>query len=249
MFCSRVLAETPESVDSIGRFVTAAYLYHVRNSFAHFVCAKIADELKFFQAKSLKLVFPIEYPQDLIERFVCHLGSGDRPSLVDQAPIEILSEDFARLPDQVQPPRHWVDAHGRTEGCSSCATRQGRHSKKCCERYWNWIRNQKKGEVPALPDKPEEQPPQMPNYTTMVQDFLGTLQLPIAIYVLDYYLPMLSPNEGYNETGLTMQSAGPVREHWQPIQFEFLFKGSDLAIGKLEEDTMHSLSGTPAWHR
>ena len=37
MFCSRVLAETPESVDSIGRFVTAAYLYPVRNSFAHFV--------------------------------------------------------------------------------------------------------------------------------------------------------------------------------------------------------------------
>ena len=159
MFCSRVLAETPESVDSIGRFVTAAYLYPVRNSFAHFVCAKIADELKFFQAKSLKLVFPIEYPQDLIERFVCHSGSGDHPSLVDQAPIEILPEEFARLPDQVQPPRHWVDAHGRTEGCSSCATRQGRHSKKCCERYWNWIRNQKKGEVPALPDKPEEQPP------------------------------------------------------------------------------------------
>ena len=62
MFCSRVLAETPESVDCIGRFVTAAYLYPVRNSFAHFVCAKIADELKFFQAKSLKLVFPIEYP-------------------------------------------------------------------------------------------------------------------------------------------------------------------------------------------
>ena len=161
MFCSRVLAETPESVDSIGRFVTAAYLYPVRNSFAHFVCAKIADELKFFQAKSLKLVFPIEYPQDLIERFVCHSGSGDHPSLVDQAPIEILPEEFARLPDQVQPPRHWVDAHGRTEGCSSCATRQGRHSKKCCERYWNWIRNQKKGEVPALPDKPEEQPPRI----------------------------------------------------------------------------------------
>ena len=90
MFCSRVLAETSESVDSIGRFVTAAYLYPVRNSFAHFVCAKIADELKFFHAKSLKLVFPIEYPQDLIERFVCHSGSSDRPSLVDQAPIEIL---------------------------------------------------------------------------------------------------------------------------------------------------------------
>ena len=105
------------------------------------------------------MVFRIEYPRDLIERFVCHSGSGDRPSLVDQAPLAILPEDFARLPDQVQPLRHWVDAHGGTEGCSSCATRQGRYSKKCCERYWNWIRNQKKGAVPALPDKPEEQPP------------------------------------------------------------------------------------------
>ena len=46
----------------------------------------------------------------------------------------------------------------------------------------------------------------------MVQHFLGTLQLPMAVYMLDYYLPMLSPNEGYNETGLTMQSAGPIRQ-------------------------------------
>ena len=68
----------------------------------------------------------------------------------------------------------------------------------------------------------------MPNYTTMVQHFLGTLQLPIAIYMLDYYLPMLSPNEGYNETGLTMQSAGSVREPWQSIQFEYSFKGGEF---------------------
>ena len=66
------------------------------------------------------------------------------------------------------------------------------------------------------------------NYTTMVQHFLGTLQLPMAVYMLDYYLPMLSPNEGYNETGLTMQSAGPIREPWQLIAFEFLFKGSEF---------------------
>ena len=58
----------------------------------------------------------------------------------------------------------------------------------------------------------------------MVQQFLGTLPLPMAVYMLDYYLPMLSPNEGYNETGLTMQSAGPVRQPSQPIALEFLFK-------------------------
>ena len=65
-------------------------------------------------------------------------------------------------------------------------------------------------------------------YTTMVQHFLGTLQLPMAVYMLDYYLPMLSPNEGHNETGLTMQSAGPIRQPWQQITFEFLFKGSEF---------------------
>ena len=60
----------------------------------------------------------------------------------------------------------------------------------------------------------------------MVQHFLSTLKLPMAIYMLDYYLPMLSPNDGYNETGLTMQSAGPVREEWQPIYMSYLYQGS-----------------------
>ena len=75
---------------------------------------------------------------------------------------------------------------------------------------------------------------QMPTYKTMVQHFLGTLQLPMAIYMLDYYLPMLSPNEGYNETGLTMQSAGPVREPWQPAELEFQFKGSEFGHWKVK---------------
>ena len=75
---------------------------------------------------------------------------------------------------------------------------------------------------------------QMPTYTTMVQHFLGTLQLPMAIYMLDYYLPMLSPNEGYNETGLTMPSAGPVRELWQPVELEFQFKGSEFGHWKVK---------------
>ena len=72
------------------------------------------------------------------------------------------------------------------------------------------------------------------NYTTMVQHFLGTLQLPMAVYMLDYYLPMLSPNEGHNETGLTMPSAGPIRQPWQPITFEFLFKGSEFGHWKVK---------------
>ena len=32
----------------------------------------------------------------------------------------------------------------------------------------------------------------LPEYTTMVQEFLSTLPLPMTVYMLDYYLPMLS---------------------------------------------------------
>ena len=70
MFCSQVLAETPESVPSIGRFVTAAYLWPVRNSFAHFVVVMVENELKYCQAKSLKLVLSLMFALDLIQRFL-----------------------------------------------------------------------------------------------------------------------------------------------------------------------------------
>ena len=68
---------------------------------------------------------------------------------------------------------------------------------------------------------------QLPDYMTMVQHFLGKLQLPMAIHMLDYYLPMLSPNEGYNETDLTMQSAGPIMEPWQPLYLRKVQCGRD----------------------
>ena len=74
----------------------------------------------------------------------------------------------------------------------------------------------------------------MPTYTTMVQQFLSALQLPMPIYMLDYYLPMLSPNEGYNGKGLTQQSAGPIREPWQPIELEYQFKGSEFGHWKVK---------------
>ena len=83
MFCSQVLAETPESVNSIGRFVTAAYLWPVRNSFAHFVVAKIEGELKYFQAKSLKLVLPLHFPDELIQRFVVSTHDGPQRKIED----------------------------------------------------------------------------------------------------------------------------------------------------------------------
>ena len=72
----------------------------MRNSFAHFVVAMIEGELKFFQAKSLKLVFPIVYPLDLVGRFISAVDSaGPAPAVMDQEPVEIVPEDFARLPD------------------------------------------------------------------------------------------------------------------------------------------------------
>ena len=67
------------------------------------------------------------------------------------------------------------------------------------------------------------------NYTTMVQHSLAHPTAAHGCYMLDYYLPMLSPNEGYNER-LDLQCRVLVQfdEPWQPIAFEFLFKGSEF---------------------
>ena len=62
--------------------------------------AMIEGELKFFQAKSLKLVFPLVYPLELVGRFIRAVDSaGPAPAVMDQEPVEIVPEDFARLPD------------------------------------------------------------------------------------------------------------------------------------------------------
>ena len=57
---------------------------------------------------------------------------------------------------------------------------------------------------------------------------LETLGSTSAVYMLDYYLPMLNPNEGYNESDLTQQSAGPIRELMQEIRLMYLYKGSEF---------------------
>ena len=80
----------------------------------------------------------------------------------------------------------------------------------------------------------------------MVQHFLGTLKLPMAIYMLDYYLPMLSPNDGYNETGLTMQSAGPVGRNGNPFTCHTYIKEASSVTGKSQGGTMPLPSDIPA---
>ena len=44
----------------------------------------------------------MEFPMELVDRFVCQSGSGE--AIVDQAPIEILPEEFARLPEVLHRP-------------------------------------------------------------------------------------------------------------------------------------------------
>ena len=124
MFCSQVLAETPESVKSIGRFVTAAYLWPVRNSFAHFVVAKIEGELKYFQAKSLKLVLPLHFPDELIQRFVVSTqlltdGSAAIDPAVGQFWHELIGDSPPRLSTEIQRAAYailWMGLRGEREG-------------------------------------------------------------------------------------------------------------------------------------
>ena len=82
------------------------------------------------------------------------------------------------------------------------------------------------------------------NYTTMVQHFLGTLQLPMAVYMLDYYLPMLSPNEGYNE--IQCRVLDQFVSHGNHLHSNFFSKAVSLVTGELKEDRVHSRSDTRA---
>ena len=103
--------------------------------------------------------------------------------------------------------------------CESATTSTKQLVDKIAQRQANVHSEQEAIEVPGhtshRPNRVQSTNAQLP---TMVQHFLGTLHLPMAIYMLDYYLPMLSLNDGYNETGLTMQGAGPVRQEWQSVQ-------------------------------
>ena len=78
--------------------------------------------------------------------------------------------------------------------------------------------------------------PTVPRYTEAAHGHLHVRLL----------LAMLSPNDGYNEIGLTMQSAGPVREEWQPIHLSYLYQGSEFGHWKVTGGTMPLPSDIPA---
>ena len=67
----------------------------------------------------------------------------------------------------------------------------------------------------------------------VTEDNASVVSAGLSAYMLDYYLPMLSPYEGYNETGLTQQGAGPVREPGQAIEIGYLYKGLEFGHWKV----------------
>jgi len=69
------------------------------------------------------------------------------------------------------------------------------------------------------------------NYTTMVQHFLGTLQLPMAVYILDYYLPMLSPKAAMRRD-LQCRVLDQFVSHGNQLHSNFFSKAVSLAIGE-----------------
>ena len=89
-------------------------------------------------------------------------------------------------------------------------------------------------------------------YTTMVQHFLGTLQLPMAVYMLDYYLPMLSPNEdsapmkAAMRRGLQCKVLDQFVNHGNQLHSNFFSKAVSSVTGELKEDRMPSRSDTRA---
>lgn len=64
----------------------------------------------------------------------------------------------------------------------------------------------------------------LPHYQGVVGEYLNEVPLPMAIYLMDYFLPQLSPHEGAAECRLTTFAA-PI--HYEPYDMEFHFKRKD----------------------
>lgn len=80
--------------------------------------------------------------ENLLVRFglrIRKLDSGGPERVVDQEAVDVVPSDFARIPGNVPPPRHWLDNRGNTRGCVACETRKGHHNKECLERYREWV--------------------------------------------------------------------------------------------------------------
>eukprot|EP00435_Cladocopium_sp_Y103_P034092 s1874_g8.t1 len=170
LFGSKVLAEVPDSLrnsnPSLPRFVPASFLHPQFESVGSLVVAKIRIGVEMvrrvFVAKSLKLCLPLTVVNDcglfvnlVDERSGLPIG----PSASE--PVNMLPEAEGQdlVKSTTGPPLKWVEEHEVTPGCSACkaieiyGTRQGQnHSKACCARYWNWMKEQAV-EPPKNPDK------------------------------------------------------------------------------------------------
>ena len=103
--------------------------------------------------KSLQYIFPLEYPLELVERSLVRVGSPEHLPVTHEGgtDVQIVPEDFAKLPEAVPPPRVWLDSHGDTPDCSGCASRKGRRTNKCVARYHGCLIRPDEGRMEPWP--------------------------------------------------------------------------------------------------
>eukprot|EP00435_Cladocopium_sp_Y103_P009367 s4288_g2.t1 len=199
---------------------------------------------RVFVAKSLKLCLPLTVVNDcglfvnlVDERSGLPIG----PSAPE--PVNMLPEGQDLVKSTTGPPLKWVEEHEITPGCSACkaieiyGTRQGKnHSKACCDRYWNWMKEQA-AEPPKNPDKvpglglkdvppPEEEDNYEPDLDPPPNPS-GSVQIIVPVNTSSSYRPDFGDNgldlglESTPETGLKRDGDAP--------------EGSDLKKFRAEE--------------
>ena len=74
----------------------------------------------------------------------------------------------------------------------------------------------------------------MPTYTTMVQHFLGTLQLPMAIYMFGLLFTNAQPQRRLMKLASPCKALAQSENLGNQVEFEFQFKGSKFGHWKVK---------------
>ena len=175
-FCHRVLAEVPESLGCVERWVESTYLHcNVNSQLGHRCRAIIRGKLVYFAARHIKVIEPSCIDHDVLD---ASIGDELLIPVKDQPLPEKMSGDeaeaeVAREPEESRvdpavkpvveyngksnPPIRFYRQHGWTDGCTACryardtgSAHANLHSKRCRDRYMDWLKNG--GSHPVVPE-------------------------------------------------------------------------------------------------
>ena len=154
LFGTVVLAEVPESLRkySVSRFMKSMYIRPEFSSLGHVVVGILSGEQHIFVAKSIKLIYPLEFEPRHGPEF---LHECDPFELKDVSTLKKVSKPKPSEPFRVvdgrcdlnsirNTPTEFIREHGKTAGCRTCerdSFHGSTHSAACVRRYKQFLQD------------------------------------------------------------------------------------------------------------